>query len=111
MATAQECEAALNTLAERTAASDRMQSRRGFNRSLTCDLRDLDAVYGGAFKDGALVDIRRVDSPAADIRFELASDDLIALVDGRLRVATAWATGRIKVHAGVRDLMRLRSLF
>jgi putative sterol carrier protein len=41
----------------------------------------------------------------------MTSDDLVALVHGDLKMATAWATGRVKIDAGVRDLVRLRSIF
>jgi predicted lipid carrier protein YhbT len=111
VATAQECQEALETLAARTAARDNADLGAGGDRSLSCTVRDLDVVFGGSFKNGQLVDVHQVDNPPADIRFELTSDDLLALVDGRLNVTSAWATGRIKLHAGVRDLMRLRSMF
>ena len=32
------------------------------------------------------------------------------LVNGRLEFAPAWLSGRIKIHASVRDLIRLRAL-
>jgi hypothetical protein len=35
----------------------------------------------------------------------------VKLVDGQLKVASAWATGRMRVDASVRDMMRLKSLF
>jgi hypothetical protein len=41
----------------------------------------------------------------------MTSDDLIALTDGRLKLAAAWATGRLRINAGVRDLLKLRSFF
>jgi hypothetical protein len=40
----------------------------------------------------------------------MTSDDLVALVSGRLSFAPAWATGRVKLEAGLRDLLRLKSL-
>lgn len=40
----------------------------------------------------------------------MAGDDLIALVNGELHFARAWAAGRVKLEAGVRDLLRLRKL-
>ena len=109
MATEQQCEQALHALAERLAASD--GSGRGFDRSVTCTLRDLDVVYRGQLTDGQLRDIDRSDSRDAQIRLTMSSDDLLALVDGTLNLASAWATGRIKVEAGVRDLLKLRSIF
>jgi hypothetical protein len=49
--------------------------------------------------------------PKADIRLTMSSDDLVALTDGRLSFGPAWASGRIKLEAGLRDLLRLRKLF
>jgi putative sterol carrier protein len=62
-------------------------------------------------KDGQLIEIDRASSRDAQVRLAMSSDDLIALVDGRLKMAAAWATGRIKVEASIRDLIRLRSIF
>ncbi len=38
------------------------------------------------------------------------SDDLLALTDGTLGLPAAWASGRVKLEAGILDLMKLRSL-
>lgn len=111
MATEQECENALHELAERLAAGNGSTRSKGFDRTLTCTVRDLDIVYGGRLKDGQLIDIARTDSREAQIRLTMAGDDLLALVSGTLNMASAWATGRVKVEAGVRDLLRLRSIF
>jgi predicted lipid carrier protein YhbT len=83
----------------------------GFDRSLSCRVRDLDLVFAGRIKDGQLSGIRRAATTDAQIRLDLASDDLLALVDGTLKLAPAWASGQVKVHAGVRDLLKLRSMF
>ena len=111
MATQQQCEQALHALAERLAASDDSSQSRGFDRTVKCSVRDLDVVFGGRLVDGQLQDIARTDSRDAQIRLTMTSDDLLALVDGSLHLASAWATGRIKVEAGVRDLLKLRSIF
>jgi putative sterol carrier protein len=41
----------------------------------------------------------------------MTSDDLLDLVAGRLPMASAWATGRVRIDASVLDLLRLRSVF
>lgn len=54
-----------------------------------------------------------VDGPPPDraqIRLAMTGDDLVAMVDGRLNFAKAWASGRIRLEAGFRDLLRLRTL-
>jgi hypothetical protein len=44
------------------------------------------------------------------IRLAMSGDDLVALVDGELNFAKAWGSGRVKLEAGLRDLLRLRKL-
>ena len=48
--------------------------------------------------------------PKADIRLTMTSDDLLALTDGQLNFGSAWASGRVKLEAGLRDLLRLRKI-
>lgn len=112
MATVAECEKALHQLAERfTGAGDDTRRKVAFDRTLSCRLTDLDMIFGGRLQDGSLSDIRQVSDPTAQVRLTMASDDLLALVDGRLAMATAWATGRLKLDASVLDLLRLRTMF
>ncbi len=111
MATVEQCEQALETLAARMADGGGSGSKPGFDRSVTCTIRDLGVVFGGRLADGQLRDIALSQSRDAQVRLTMTSDDLVALVDGQLKMASAWATGRVKVEAGVRDLMRLRSIF
>ena len=111
MATEQQCEQALHALAQRLDDADHSHRGRGFDRTVTCTLRDLDLVFRGRLADGRLRDIARSESREAQIRLTMSSDDLLALVDGNLHLASAWASGRIKVEAGVRDLLKLRTIF
>ena len=101
----------MHELAARLQAKDAADRRSGFDRRLSCTIRDLGAVFNGHLHDGLLDDITQVDKADGQVKLELTSDDLLALVDGKLNLASAWAGGRVKVHAGVRDLMRLRTIF
>lgn len=111
MATVEDCEAALHTLAARLAEKDPASRKSRFDRSLSCTVRDLDVIFTGRLADGELASIARSPRADAQIRLDLTSDDLLGLVDGSLNVSSAWATGRLKVRAGVRDMIRLRSIF
>jgi hypothetical protein len=86
----------------------------GLDRSVSCRLTDLDEVVVGRLATGAIRDLHVLphgpDVPKADIRLAMSSDDLVALTDGKLAFAPAWATGRIKLEAGLRDLLRLRKI-
>lgn len=123
MATVEECERALATLADRLANADAEAKRRNaFDRTISCRLTDLGVTFGGRLHDGSLTDIRRIDAGGADstadttaagaqVKLFMTSDDLVKMVDRELNLATAWASGRIKIDASVFDLIKLRSVF
>jgi hypothetical protein len=112
VATIEQCmtalEGVLGDLAANPAAAD-------LDRSLSCRFPDLQRVVLGRLGSGKVRDLTVVEDgpeiPRADIRLTMDSDDLIALTDGRLSFAPAWASGRVKLEAGLRDMLRLRSLF
>jgi hypothetical protein len=113
MASVEECEKALHKLAANlSGASERDRKRVDFDRRLSCTLKDLAITFVGHLHDGTIDDLRLADgNPGADVRLTMTSDDLVALVDQRLNLGGAIATGRVKVSAGVRDLLKLRSIF
>src|SRR4051795_6033696 len=86
----------------------------GLDRSLSCRLTDLDQVVVGRLSSGAVHDMQVVpdgpDVARADIRLTMSSDDLVALTSGELSFGPAWATGRVKLEAGLRDMLRRRKL-
>ncbi|MEV0176034.1 SCP2 sterol-binding domain-containing protein [Streptomyces sp. NPDC050803] len=114
MATIEECRAALEKL------SDNMQHAEGdvrtaaaLDRSVSCHITDLDVTFVGRLQGGRIHVHDTVQGPPpekAQIRLAMTGDDLVALVDGELHFAKAWGSGRVKLHAGVRDLLVLRKL-
>lgn len=111
MASLAECQQALLELAERMASDSGTDPRKKLeNRSISCELRDLGAIFVGQFRDGGLYDIRQTQQAKAQIRLSMTSDDLIALIRGELELGHAWINGRLKVHASVFDLLKLRSI-
>ncbi len=114
MATIEECRGALDRLAENLAGADGdLRTAAALNRSLSCHLTDLDTTFVGRLADGRIEDVTAVPGPPparADIGLAMTGDDLVALVGGELNFAKAWGTGRVKLQAGLRDVLRLRSL-
>ncbi|MEV7782697.1 SCP2 sterol-binding domain-containing protein [Kitasatospora sp. NPDC088351] len=114
MANAEECREALEQLSRNMAKSTGdVRTAASLDRSLTCRITDLDLTFSGRLRDGRIQDVTEAPgAPAekAEIRLTMASDDLVALVDGRLNFAAAWAGGRVRLEAGFRDLLRLRTL-
>lgn len=114
MATLDQCRAALDRLAKNLSSADgETRSAAALDRSVSCRITDLDVTFLGRLAQGALVDVTSVPGPPpqkAEIRLTMAGDDLVALVDGRLNFARAWGSGRVRLEAGLGDLLRLRTL-
>jgi hypothetical protein len=114
MRTIEECQRALERLSDNlTRANGDLRSAVTLDRSLSCRITDLDVTFVGRLVQSRIEDVTAVPGPArerAQIRLTMASDDLVALVDGELHFAKAWGTGRIKLEASLLDLLRLRSL-
>ncbi|MFE3584939.1 SCP2 sterol-binding domain-containing protein [Streptomyces vinaceus] len=114
MATIDECRAALDRLSGNLARADgSVRGAAAMDRSLSCHITDLDRTFTGRLEDGRIrVDAVSPGPPAtkAEIRLAMTGDDLVAMVAGELKFAKAWASGRVRLEAGFRDLLRLKSL-
>ena len=111
MATMDECLKALKGILGDIAAHP---AAAGLDRSLSCRLTDLDEVVLGRLSSGSVRDLHVLphgpDVPKADIRLTMTSDDLIAMTEGRLHFGKAWASGKVKLEASLRDILRLRKI-
>ncbi|MGW6569488.1 SCP2 sterol-binding domain-containing protein [Streptomyces sp. NPDC054975] len=114
MATIEECRSALDRLSDNlTRADGGVRSAAALDRSLSCHITDLDTTFTGRLADGRIRVQDTVPGPPPDkaqIRLAMTGDDLVAMVDGELNFAKAWGSGRVRLEAGFRDLLRLRSL-
>lgn len=110
MATVDECREALQTLASRMDGNTDAAGKIDLDRSLACSVPDLGVAFHGRLTGGRLVDMTDGDDPDAKIRLTAASDDLVAMLNGRLDLPKAWATGRISIRANPFDLLKLRKL-
>lgn len=111
VASLQECRVALDALAAKLGGAGADDHRKPFDRTLSCHVSDLDTTFSGQIREGQLSDITTEQRPRAQVRLTTTSDDLVAMTDGHLSAGTAWARGRLKVEAGIGDLLRLRTMF
>ncbi|MCD7441738.1 SCP2 sterol-binding domain-containing protein [Streptomyces lincolnensis] len=114
MATIEECRAALEKLSDnmRSAEGD-VRAAAAMDRSVSCRITDLDITFVGRMTGGRIVVHDTLQGPPrekAQIRLTMTGDDLVALVNGELHFAKAWGSGRVKLEAGLRDLLQLRKL-
>ncbi|QLH20908.1 sterol-binding protein [Streptomyces sp. Rer75] len=114
MATLEQCRDALDKLAENLAgANGDLRSAAALDRSVSCWITDLDTTFMGRLAESRIEDVTTAPGPPAEraqIRLTMSGDDLVALVDGELHFARAWGSGRVKLEAGLLDLLRLRKL-
>lgn len=114
MATIEECREALDRFSGNLATAEGgVRGAAALDRSLSCHITDLDQTFTGRLDDGRIrVEAVAPGPPAtkAEIRLAMTGDDLVSLVAGELRFAKAWASGRVRLEAGFRDLLRLKSL-
>ncbi|MFD5080948.1 SCP2 sterol-binding domain-containing protein [Streptomyces sp. NPDC058371] len=114
MATIEECRAALDKLSDNLAgAAGDVRSAASLDRSLSCRITDLDTTFVGRLRDGRIEVLDTLAGPPrekAQIRLVMKGDDLVSMVNGELNFAKAWGSGRVKLEAGLRDLLRLRTL-
>lgn len=116
MASPEQCDAAIGRLAARFGPAQGNRAD-GLDRSVGAEITDLGLHYRGRLHDGVL-DVSRAattpdGSPAGatpQIRLTMTSDDLLALAAGNLALGSAWLAGRIKVHASLPDMLRLRTM-
>ncbi|OLT33298.1 hypothetical protein BJF79_35055 [Actinomadura sp. CNU-125] len=112
MANEEDCRAALDKIVARLAEvdADRL-AEHAVERTISCRVPDLGVAYRTRLHADGLDPVRPDDDPAsAQVRLTVGSDDLVALADDELSPAKAWASGRLKIEAGLGDLFRLRKL-
>ncbi|MFY1661120.1 SCP2 sterol-binding domain-containing protein [Micromonospora sp. WMMD1274] len=110
MASVDECRQALQDLAARLDRNAEAQGRIDLDRTLACRITDLGTAFHGRLEGGRLVDLADGDDPKAKVALSTGSDDLVALVHGRLDVMSAVASRRVSIKANPFDLMKLRKL-
>lgn len=113
MATAEECRQALESLTGRIGEMD-PKDRQAFlaDRELSCKVSDLDVTFLTHIRpDGASpVTVANGAAKPAQVRFTVKSDDLVAIANDPGLFVRSWLTGRLKIEAGLSDLLRLRKL-
>lgn len=114
MASVEDCRAAVDGLIAALAAVDPdLRARHVPRRTVACRLPDLEVTFVGRLDEDGVHDVAEAngEEPDVDVRLTMDSNELVALAEGRDDFLHAWLRGRVQVSAGVRDLLRLRTLF
>lgn len=112
MHTAQECQEALQKLAGRLAELKPEERQEYFgHRTISVTASDLGVTFVTRLGEGD-DPVREAGpgEPKADMRLTADSDLVVSLAQQPMNIARAWVTGKVKIEASVKDLMRLRRL-
>ena len=109
VASVEECRESVQKLGRQLSE---LKNASKLNQSLSVTVSDLGVAFLGQLVQGRLTDGSEVAAPApkAKINLECTSDDLVALANGVLSFPSAFASGRLRVRAGLLDMLALRSL-
>jgi hypothetical protein len=113
MASAEECREALQKLTGRLAEMNPGDRASYFgHRSMSCEVTDLGVTFVTRFTDNGAEPVVEANpgDPPADIRLTASSDDVLHLSESPANIARMWVSGKVKVHASMRDLLALRRL-
>lgn len=111
MATEAECEQALRSLVDMLARVPAdVRSKYVLERTVSCRVSDLGVTWSARLNDNGIIGLTTGDDGKAQVRLSVSSDDLVALVEGRQSVPTAFATGKVRVQASPLDMLRLTNL-
>ena len=111
MATEQDVELVIADLLDRIGdVEEPRRTRLPSYRLVEIRCPDLDLVRQAEWRSGRATVLPGVPTEAADIRIEVASDDLVRLATGELSFARAYASKQLRIHASITDLLRLRAV-
>lgn len=113
MATADECQAALERLTGRITEMDaRDREAKLLDRTLSCQVTDLDVTFLTRLSPQGAdpVTLAADGSPRAQVRFAADSETVVAIAGDPHSFMRAWLSGRLKVSGSVFDLVHLRRL-
>lgn len=111
MASDQQTRAAVQQLVDGIRDIDTATRARMPGGTVSVLLYDLGTAFTAELTGGLLSSVAEVnagDLTPAQLHLVMTSDQLVALVAGELSFTKAWATGKIRVDAGIRTLFELR---
>jgi hypothetical protein len=113
MATAEECQAALDSLIARIAEMDaKDREAHLIDRTMSIRVPDAGVTFVTRLGPHGADPVRLADggAPTAQVRFTADSDVLVAIAAEPGSFMRAWLSGKLRVQASVFDLLHLRRL-
>ena len=79
-------------------------------KRIRIDLTDLQTSYWAELSRGRMSELREGEVARPDIHLKTTSEDLTSALDGQKSMLSLYLSGRIRVEAGLADLLALRKL-
>lgn len=114
MATRRQVETAIRQLATALDRVDpKLREQLIQPRTVSLVVPDLDLAYTAKLDGGGLTEVAAADEGAArqaEVRFVAPSEEVVRIGPRPAGFVSAWVQGKVRVHAGLRDLLELRRL-
>jgi hypothetical protein len=113
VATAEECRRALERLTGRISEMDPADRANWLaDRAISCHVSDLGVTFKTELSPDGATPVEQVNGSAApaQVRFTTTSGELLKLAEDPGGFPRAWLSGRLKIEASFRDLLRLRKI-
>jgi predicted lipid carrier protein YhbT len=111
VATEADCDKALRSLVDMLARVPAdVRSKYVLERTVSCRVHDLGVTWSARLCDEGIIGLTTGEDAKAQVRISIGSDDLLALVEGRQSLPSAFATGKVRVQASPLDMLRLTAL-
>lgn len=110
MATKEEIEEALKTIAGKLDDPKLKERFMKFNKTMQFSFKDAGLNYNLVFENGAVKEIKEGMVEKPDVFVEINSDTFIGILKKEVNAISAYSAGEIKVNGEMSDLLKLQKL-
>ena len=83
---------------------------KGWTRTIQYFFTDTDEFWHFKVNDGIPGELVNEEADDAEVKFKMAEETLIKLINGSLNGMVAFTTGKVKVKASMKDISKLQKL-
>ncbi|MFX1537597.1 MAG: SCP2 sterol-binding domain-containing protein [Promethearchaeota archaeon] len=110
MATKKEVIEALEQAREKVLDEKNAKLFKNWTRTILYFFPDTNEYFSIKVVDGKPEELIEGEIEDFDIRFEMATDTLVGIMNGTIHGLKAFSTGKVKLKASMRDIMKLQKL-
>jgi putative sterol carrier protein len=110
MATKEEIESALKTVAGKLDDPKMKERFSKFNKTMQFSFRDAGLDYVLRFEGGEVKEMREGKAEKPEVSVDIDSDTFLGILNKEINAISAYSSGKIKVNGEMSDLLKLQKL-